>query len=326
VSNLDTPFKLLAADVDVSSNITTLDLSLMRRLILGITNRFPSGPWRYLPANHVFPNPASPWTAPTNRTYGGVASDLTGQDFIGVKMGDVNNSWTMPAGDANAKAAKDQAKDDTLSVNFHVSGATNLPGSSIVALVTVSDFIGVTSVQGTFGWDPAVIRFTGTEHYGLPGLAGGNFGTTRTAEGKLVFSWDDPSAGGTTEPDGNIIFAVRFEIVGPLGSVSPVALLDSALVREVGVNFSAVNFQSYDSQVRVMEPGPLQLTQITLAYGTFSVALPTTTGKTYTFEYTDNLPGTIWTPLTSVIGDGMMVILSDPNPSPTKRFYRVRIE
>jgi hypothetical protein len=142
----------------------------------------------------------------------------------------------------------------------------------------------------------------------------------------LVFSWDDPSADGTTKSDGTTIIAVRFEIVGSLGSVSPVALLDSALLREVGVNFAAVNFQSFDGQVRVMDPGPVRLTEVTLTSGTFSVAIPTTTGKRYTFEYTDSLPGTIWTPLSSVIGNGMLLVLSDPAPSPTKRFYRVRIE
>jgi hypothetical protein len=324
VSNLDSPYKLLAADVDGSSTITTLDLSLIRRLLLGITNRFPSGPWRFVPANYVFPNNLNPWSAPTNRIYAGVASDLSGQDFVAIKMGDVNNSWIAPAGDVGAKSAR--AKDGSLGVGFRVNGATNIPGGSVVVPVTVSDFRNVTSVQGTLAWDPAIIHFVGTESYGLSGLGSGNFGTTLTSTGKLVFSWDDPSAEGFTAPDGAGIFAVRFEIVGTFGSVSPVALLDSVLQREVGVNFAAVTFESVDGEVRVMNSAPLQLTQVSMAYGTFSVAIPTTIGNRYTFEYTDTLPGTNWTAMPPVIGDGKVIILSDPAPSPDKRFYRIRID
>jgi hypothetical protein len=323
VSNLDSPYKLLAADVDGSTTITTLDLSFMRRLILGITNRFPMGLWRFVPANFVFTNVLSPWTAPTNRSYAGVGSDLVGQDFVALKLGDVNNSWTPSSGDA---AFKSTAKDGSPVVSFEVNGATNLPGSSVMVQVKVSGFSQVTSAQGTLVWDPTVIRFTGTEDYELDGLAPGNFGTNLTSAGKLAFSWDDPTAQGAMALDGTAIFGVRFDLIGALGSVSPVALLDSIAAREVGVNFVAATFHAIDGQVSVTDPPPPRLTQVVLTNGTFSVAVPTLTGKRYIFEFTDTLPGTNWTPLPPVIGDGKVNILSDPAPSPQKRFYRVKME
>jgi hypothetical protein len=170
-----------------------------------------------------------------------------------------------------------------------------------------------------------VLRYVGTESYGLAGLGTENFGATRTSEGKLAFSWDDPTAVGVSKPDGAAIFAVRFEIVGPLGSVSLVSFADSALVREVGVNFVEVMFDSNDGLVRVMEPAPLRLTEMAVADGAVSVAIQTTIGKHYTLEYTDDLSATTWTALPTIIGDGTLLMLRDPSPSPSKRFYRVRV-
>ena len=84
---LDTPYKRLAGDVDGSASITTLDLSFVRRLVLGSTNRFPRGLWRFVPADYVFPNPSAPWNAPTNRTYASVGADAGGAGFSGHQIG-----------------------------------------------------------------------------------------------------------------------------------------------------------------------------------------------------------------------------------------------
>ncbi|MGO9204263.1 MAG: dockerin type I domain-containing protein, partial [Limisphaerales bacterium] len=63
---LGSPYELLAADVNASGTVDTLDIALIRRLILALTNTFPAGLWRFVPADYVFPNPANPWAVPTN--------------------------------------------------------------------------------------------------------------------------------------------------------------------------------------------------------------------------------------------------------------------
>jgi hypothetical protein len=323
VSNLDLPYKLLAADVDGSGTISTLDLSFMRRLVLGVTNRFPAGMWRFVPANYAFTNMSNPWAAPTNRTYSGVASDIAGQDFVAIKLGDVNNSWTSATGDAVAKSSI--GKGATPVVSFQVNGGSVLPGSSVLVQVTVSGFRQVTSIQGALSWDPAVIRFAGTEGFGLDGLGTSNFATNRITDGKLAFSWDDPMAQGVTQPDGTAIFSARFDVIGTTGSTSPVMLMDSILVREVGVNFAAATFQAIDGQVRVIDRPRVSPAGV-LTQNSFGLSVPTVSGKRYTLEYTDAIPTTNWIALPPVIGDGNVNVLADPAPAAQKRFYRVKVE
>ena len=267
VTNLDTPYKLLAADVDGSGTISTLDLSFMRRLVLGITNKFPVGLWRFVPSDFVFPDMLAPWNAPTNRTYPGVASDIAGQNFVAVKLGDVNSSWTAAGGSSLARAA---GKDTKPVVSFSASSHTNMPGTSVVVRVTVGGFSQVTSAQGTLTWDPAVMRYAGTEQYGVSGLGGGNFGTAQTVGGRLAFSWDDPSAQGVTLADGAVMFAVRFDLIGAKGSVSRLAFVDSVALCEAAVNFAPATFRAIDGHASLVSPSGLFLNQAALGAGTGS--------------------------------------------------------
>jgi hypothetical protein len=325
VAGLDSPYKLLAGDVDNSGAITTLDLSQMRRLVLGLTNRLPAGLWRFVPSDYAFTNPAAPWYAPTNRTYPAVNGDVAGQDFVAVKLGDVNGSLNLTGGTPKRSQAKSGS-----SVVFNAGSATNVPGTSVVVRVTVSGFNQVGTAQGTITWDPSVARFARVEQFGLNGLAGGNFGTNRTPEGKMSFSWDDPNAQGVSVLDGTAIFAVRFELTGSPGSQTPLAFSSDIAACEATVNLVPVPFQPVAGQIVVEgtapAPNALRLLPGAFADGAFGFSTPTVIGKTYVLEYTDSLSSTNWIALPAHAGDGNVQLLSDPAPSAQQRFYRLRIQ
>ncbi|MFN9688975.1 MAG: hypothetical protein ACK57X_08925, partial [Bacteroidota bacterium] len=59
---LNTPYKLIAADVNNSKSITTLDMIQLRKLILNIDATFANNSsWRFVDASYTFPNAANPW-------------------------------------------------------------------------------------------------------------------------------------------------------------------------------------------------------------------------------------------------------------------------
>jgi hypothetical protein len=91
---LNSPYKIIAADVNGSQSVSTLDVLLMRALILGNISAFPGGNlWKFVASDFVFTNPLSPFPFDSTRSYTNVTIGHTGQDFIGIKLGDVNNSW-----------------------------------------------------------------------------------------------------------------------------------------------------------------------------------------------------------------------------------------
>lgn len=81
------PNKLIAADVNLDGRITSIDLVLARRLILGIIQDF----------GHPYSWFIRPVTDPTLEAYEliNLQSDATGLDFITIKLGDVNGTATF---------------------------------------------------------------------------------------------------------------------------------------------------------------------------------------------------------------------------------------
>lgn len=94
IREIQSPYLRLAADTDLSGDISTLDLIALQRLILGIDTDFRVAPsWRfvsrYQPMPEVTGNTVPPvedmWRVP-NLNY-----DMLDADFVAVKMGDVTN-------------------------------------------------------------------------------------------------------------------------------------------------------------------------------------------------------------------------------------------
>lgn len=96
IKALGSPYKMIAADANFDGKITTIDIVLLRKLILGLIPELPNGQsWRFVAGNYNFPNPANPFDPPfpdsfivkPNDEY--LPSPLL---FRGVKIGDVNGS------------------------------------------------------------------------------------------------------------------------------------------------------------------------------------------------------------------------------------------
>ena len=91
---LDSPYKMIAADINNSGSLTTLDLVALRKVILFIDTAFTNNTsWRFVEADFVFPSESNPWTTsfPEVFTVNGLETELTA-DFVAIKTGDVNNS------------------------------------------------------------------------------------------------------------------------------------------------------------------------------------------------------------------------------------------
>jgi hypothetical protein len=322
------PYQLLAADVNTNGIITVADLALIQAVILGKLTNFPAGLWRFVPADYVFPNPTNPWTAPSQRWYTNLAATVTNGDFIAIKLGDVNNSWTAPAGQnlvlhgAKVGAALAAGVPEVL---FGMSQQSAQPGQTVTVGVTVSGFSQVTSAQFSLAWDPAVLRYVGTGSYGLKGLSAGSFGTTLAESGKLAFAWYDPEAAGVALADGTVLFSASLAVIGKVGNVSAVALAGAPTAQEVSVDFALAAFGAQDGNVSVVGPAAV-VSNPSYANGAFRLSVPTEQGRSYVLEFADSLTPANWTALPAVTGDGTVIVLMDPAATNQQRFYRVHVQ
>lgn len=182
VQRLDSPYKMIAADVNKSNSVTTFDLVELRKLVLLINDDFPNNTsWRFVRKDYVFPNPANPWTQPFPEviSINNMPTDELEADFVAIKIGDVNGSasgnYNDPASDRNAAGSLvilandgDVKANETFTLDF---AATTFEA---------------TGYQFSLAFDPAAAELLNME----PGLANeSNFGYAKLDEGVLTTSW-----------------------------------------------------------------------------------------------------------------------------------------
>jgi len=90
---LDSPYKLISADANKSGSISSFDIVEFRKLILGIYTDLPNNEsWRFVDSSFVFPNPQNPFQTGFPETI--PIGSPSPYNFIGMKIGDVNNTVT----------------------------------------------------------------------------------------------------------------------------------------------------------------------------------------------------------------------------------------
>jgi len=93
IEGFTSPYQYIAADANNSRNVSALDLLEIRKLILGIIPAFANNDsWRFLDKNTVFPDPDNPWLFNENLFIQHYTGESTQNDFVAVKVGDINNS------------------------------------------------------------------------------------------------------------------------------------------------------------------------------------------------------------------------------------------
>ncbi len=90
---LNSPYKIIAADVNNSQSVDGADLVELRKLILGVYLEFPQNEsWRFVDADFTFNTPTRPWPFAENVNIRDLENNMNNIDFVGVKIGDVNLS------------------------------------------------------------------------------------------------------------------------------------------------------------------------------------------------------------------------------------------
>jgi hypothetical protein len=183
VDPLNTPYKMIAADVNKSGSITTFDIVELRKLILGIYNELPANTsWRFVDKSFVFANSSNPFAAtfPESRTIASIQNNLSDENFVAIKIGDVNN---------NATANNLQVSDDRTggTMYFDIADQTVKAGQEVVI-----NFKSAEQVAG-FQFTMAHAGLKVSEIVGSKNVNESNFGvfegvTTTSVDGASEFS------------------------------------------------------------------------------------------------------------------------------------------
>ena len=204
IKDLDSPYKLIAADVNLDGTININDLIEIRQLILLSINEFSAETsWLFVDAGYQFVNPTSPLAEnyPQIIDVNNLSSDVAA-NFIGVKLGDVDNSAAV-----NSLLAVDERSFNptaTIALDNQVTTA----GKEVVIPFQLSDMEAMSGIQFAVEFDPASLDFVGYNETGLK-VSDNNFGFSMIDEGVVTFSWNTNS-GKTINVEGGELFELRF--------------------------------------------------------------------------------------------------------------------
>ncbi len=198
---LDSPYKIIAADVDTSRTVTAIDLATIQRLILGINTTFPGNqsPWTFVDATYNFQNPTNPLDEafPKTITINDFRED-TMADFIGMKLGDVNNSGQNFVGE------------EQLGVLFQEEVSNGIH----TIIVKAPNPQQLAAFQFDINFDPAQMTFLDIEPGTLPGINDGNFNLNKLKDGLIPMLWFDPTGNqeGFELKEGEVLFKIHFAV------------------------------------------------------------------------------------------------------------------
>lgn len=207
LAELKTPYQYIAADVDKSGHISTVDLIRLRKLILNMETNFPNGnsSWRFIDANYKFPSGVDPLKAPypEAKNLNNFLSKEGRADFIGVKIGDVNMS-AKPNSLINTDGRTTNGE-----LIVETNNQTFAAGEEVSVEFTAEQVAKIQGFQFTLDFDRHLLQLLDSENGELPLWTQANLGTANLKDGLISTSWDNK---GENVQDGRRkLFKLRFK-------------------------------------------------------------------------------------------------------------------
>ena len=117
ILDFSSPYLIIASDADCSNSVNLADTIEIRKLILGIYTNFPcAGSYRFVSADYVFPDPFTPFPFPETIVVNNLSGDVSDQDFIGIKIADINGSSSVSVTGIKGQVRLDNNSDCLASV------------------------------------------------------------------------------------------------------------------------------------------------------------------------------------------------------------------
>ena len=201
----DSPYKMIAADVNKSGDISTIDILKIRLLILNWELEFIGNTsWRFVPENYVFPNPINSVDFQDSMVVNQIPSDLNDLNFIGIKTGDVNFS----ADPLNINQQAETRTDEY--VKFLLENKKLKKGETVRVPFFTKDFKNITGYQMSIQFDMNNLKFVAAHSNENTEIEDEFFGTRDADNGIILMNW--VSGKSTSLEDETGLFYLNFEV------------------------------------------------------------------------------------------------------------------
>jgi len=236
IKTLDSPYKIIAADANADLTLSTIDLVILKKLILGSIEDFPNtDSWVFLDKEFTFVQEMSPWPFMEMNMVLDLDRDMMQENFIGIKVGDVNGS-----GNANGLHKAEIRSNGTLTLGIEDKMVER--GEEVTFDITAEDFNAYSGFQFTLNHSGLILK--NIEKAALEV----DENSIAVREERLTMSWFEDQA----ESHKGALFSLTFEATRDL-RLSESLLINSSITKaeayqgdaydhhEIAIDFSEEN-------------------------------------------------------------------------------------
>lgn len=231
LEELDSPYKLIAADANGSDDLTASDLLLLRKVILGINTTFNDNTsWRFVPTTHEIEDPTDPYGFPEQVEFDELYVSNNDINFTAIKTGDVNGSASNGLKNEEETETRSGAK------SFSVSNQTFNNGSQVSVAINANEVRSMIGMQFTIEYDASMLNYTGISN----GKLTMNNYNVKAENGSLMISW-------------NTTNAIELSSVDELFSLNFTAVTDGQVNEAINMSSNGVQAEYYDESLNTFD-------------------------------------------------------------------------
>ncbi len=211
----DSPYQIIASDVNCDDKVAASDLLTLRKLILGIFAELPNcDSWDFVDAAYIFPDPQDPFN-PLYPDYVDVVLPDSEANFVGIKLGDVNCS-----GDDCGSGLVGGGNSGDIKVVCDVVSVKK--GEEFELPFKGHGFNPMVAYQMGIKFNTDLLKFAEVVSGNVSNFSTDNFGLEEVGEGAIRTSWLPENGEPGIITDGDVLFSIKFIALNDIPDLSEV--------------------------------------------------------------------------------------------------------
>ena len=179
----NSPYKVIAADISNDEMVSAQDIVELRKVILGVQEEFKNNTsWRFVDGSQQFSDVTDPFPIDEERDINDLSTEMLNENFIAIKIGDVNASAMYSISGAIAEIRS------TEKIKFEIEDQLVKAGELVSITFSSKEFKDISGFQTTLEFDG--LTYNGVESHSLD-MADYNVGQIQSDV--ITMSWSTNS-------------------------------------------------------------------------------------------------------------------------------------
>jgi hypothetical protein len=219
VEPFDSPYKMIAADVNQDTRVSVADVVLIRRYIT-LLGALPSGNWTFIDSSYAI-NMNNWYFAQKELNLALGHHDLVAATMVGIRMGDVNNTWSQQKLFAKANATV---------ASLQVADTYGRPGDMVTIPVILSSAEEMAGLELHLTYDQRAMTFVGASSELLKDM------TINGAGGAVHLVWEDFTAPRSISGTQTVV-NLNFKVNSVFSGIAEIGIGDAEIADASGATY-----------------------------------------------------------------------------------------